>query len=367
MRELYIGVMSGTSADAIDAVLVDFSSEKPLIIGTHSQPIVPTLKQAIYGLSLPGHDELNRLVEVSTAIAQLTSHTVNQLLNKTRHNPSEIKAIGSHGQTVRHQPNGNTRYTLQVGDAHIITTLTGITTVTDFRGRDIALGGQGAPLTPIFHQHMFANNTPRVLLNVGGIANISILPHAEQKALLGFDTGPGNTLLDHWIKEHRNQNYDDQGIWARQGQVHPVLLETLLNDTYFSTPPPKSTGLEYFNLIWLETYLSKLEPITAVDVQTTLTELTALSISNDIQRYVSEGEIIVCGGGAYNQFLIERIQKHTPRHILNSTELYGIKPEWIESVAFAWLAKLTMKGQHANTPSITGAKAAGILGVIYPR
>lgn len=366
MNSLYIGIMSGTSANAVDTVLVDFAEQQPIILANHTETIGTSLQQAIHAFAIPGHDELNRLAEVDIAIAQLSAHAVNQLLKKAQKKPHEIKAIGSHGQTIRHQPTGYTRYTFQVGDGNIITTMTGITTVTDFRRRDIALGGQGAPLTPIFHQHFFAtSDSSRIVLNLGGIANISILPNKTQPALLGFDTGPGNTLLDQWIQRHCDQSYDDQGRWGREGRLHPGLLKNLLSDPYFSRQHPKSTGLEYFNLKWLYHYLESFSYVKPIDVQATLIELTAISVIQAVQMYYSEGEIIVCGGGAYNDFLIERIRANSTRHILHSSKVYGIDPEWIESVAFAWLAKLAIHREPGNVPSVTGARSSAVLGAIY--
>lgn len=366
MSDLYIGIMSGTSANAVDAALVDFSKVKPQVLATHTEAIDSQLKQAIHAFAKPGDNELNRLAEVDIAIAKLSATAANRLLDIAEKSPNDIKAIGSHGQTIRHQPTGDLRYTLQVGDANIITAMTGISTVTDFRRHDMALGGQGAPLTPIFHQHIFADeNTPRVILNLGGIANISILPHTNNTTLLGFDTGPANTLIDHWAQHHQQGTYDNKGEWASSGNIYLVLLEALLSDPYFEKQPPKSTGLEYFNQAWLNKYLEKYPQISAVDVQATLTELTAVCTSDAIKAHCPEGEIIVCGGGAYNEYLMQRLKANSPSHVVNNSEVYGIKPEWIEAVAFAWLAKLAIQHQPGNVPSVTGASSRAVLGAIY--
>ena len=366
MSNLYVGVMSGTSANAIDAALVDFCQKMPQIVATHTEMIAPELQQAIHAFASIGPNELDRLAEIDIAIAQLSAKTINRLLDKAGITPDKVKAVGSHGQTIRHQPIGKLRYTFQVGDANIITAMTGITTVADFRRRDLALGGQGAPLTPIFHQQMFSHNSiPRIVLNLGGIANISILPSTAHSSLLGFDTGPANTLLDLWSQKHLQRAYDDKGEWASQGSIHIDLLNALLDDPYFAKTTPKSTGLEYFNHIWLEKYLEKFPPITPVDVQTTLTELTALCISKAIDQYYPQGEIIVCGGGAYNDYLLQRLKANSPMHVINTSSTYGIAPEWIEAVAFAWLAKLTIHHQPGNVPSVTGANSQAILGAIY--
>jgi len=366
MSNLYIGIMSGTSANAVDVILADFSSQFPQLIATHAEPINKTLQQAIHAFSNPGFDELSRLAEIDVAIAQLSVQAINQILQKSSLKANRIQAIGSHGQTLRHQPKGKIQYTLQVGDANIIAALTGIPTIADFRRKDLALGGQGAPLTPGFHQHIFASHhSSRVILNLGGIGNISVLPTATQPKLLGFDTGPANTLLDQWCQLHFNQPYDNYGEWASQGMIHQELLTLLLKDSYFKKSPPKSIGLEYFSLRWLQQHLQQFTEINPIDVQATLTELTAHSVSLAINQYSPSGEIIICGGGAYNHFLISRLTQHCPNHTLNSSKIYGIGPEWVEATAFAWLAKQTIERKPGNLPSVTGAKARAILGAIY--
>ncbi|TAK73566.1 MAG: anhydro-N-acetylmuramic acid kinase [Gammaproteobacteria bacterium] len=358
MTELYIGLMSGTSADGIDAALVDFSQTPPVTIATHYQPYSPALREQILALCVQGENEIHRLGELDVVLGSAFAEAVNHLLQQQSLAPSEIKAIGSHGQTVRHAPS---RFTLQVGDPNTIAAKTGITTIADFRRKDIAHGGQGAPLLPAFHHHLFATTkTQRVIVNIGGIANVTLL----SSPIIGFDTGPGNVLMDAWIGLHQQQTHDKDGAWAAQGQVHPALLERLLADTYFHLPPPKSTGREYFHLAWLQQYLET--PTPPQDVQATLAELTARSILLSIQKHQSVGEILICGGGAHNTFLMQRLQQLAePHYTVDSTQKYGIHPDWVEAIAFAWLARQTLLRQPGNLPSVTGAHQAVILGGIY--
>jgi anhydro-N-acetylmuramic acid kinase len=367
MSEFYIGLMSGTSADGIDAALVDFAQTPPSIIATHYQAYPQTLRDQIHAISQPGVNEIQRLGELDILLGKAFADAVNQLLKKQSLSAGAIKAIGSHGQTIRHSPNHTSRFTLQIGDPNTITAETGITTVADFRRKDIALGGQGAPLVPAFHQFILASSTvDRAVVNIGGIANVTLLqPNTEH--VIGFDTGPGNTLLDAWISHHQQKTHDTNGDWGKQGKIQTDLLNTLLSDMYFKLPPPKSTGREYFHLNWLRNHLESIKrPITAEDVQATLTELTAQSILQAIQQQMPRGEILICGGGARNQYLMERIQTLAQTSFsVNTTQKYGIDPDWVEAVAFAWLAKQTLNHQPGNLPSVTGAKQAAVLGGVY--
>lgn len=365
MTELYIGLMSGTSADGIDAALVDFTDNKPTLIATHYTPYHPALREKILALCNPGANEIERLGELDILLANEFASATNQLLKQQSLTPSSIKAIGSHGQTIRHMPHGNYRFTLQIGDPNTIAAKTGINTIADFRRKDMAMGGQGAPLVPAFHQHVFASDkNNRVIVNIGGIANITILS-ANNKNVSGYDTGPGNVLMDAWINQHHQQTHDVDGKWAATGQVSQILLTTLLSDPYFKQPAPKSTGREYFNLAWLEKKLTNIT-ISPVDTQTTLTELTAQSIINSIRSHMTSGEIFICGGGARNQFLMTRLQQIAAPHFkVTTTETHGIHPDWVEAMAFAWLARQTMLHQTGNITSVTGAKAATILGGVY--
>lgn len=361
MRELYIGLMSGTSVDGIDAALVDFSQVQPRLIHHYYYPFPTDLRQNILELCQPGADEIKRMGDLDIALGHAFANAVNQLLKENNLSSKSIQAIGSHGQTIRHYP--NSRYTLQVGDPNIIAAKTGITTIADFRRRDMAHGGQGAPLVPAFHQAVFAKSGQnRAIVNIGGIANITLLS-GNDRQILGFDTGPGNTLLDAWIERHLQQTYDHDGAWAAQGKVNSVLLQKLLKDSYFHLPAPKSTGREYFNLQWLEKYLSP--SFSAVDVQATLIALTSQSIMDAIKKYFSEGEIIICGGGAHNKLLLKQLKiDAAPISVYTSDEL-GIHSNCIEAMAFAWLAKQTLSKQPGNIATVTGAQQAAILGGIY--
>jgi len=362
--ELYIGLMSGTSADGIDVALVDFSAALPRLIATHYTPYSLEIREKILALCQKGEDEITRLGALDILLAKAFAKATNELLKAQSLSPEKIKGIGSHGQTIRHDP---AHFTIQIGDPNTIAAETGITTVADFRRKDIALGGQGAPLVPAFHQAIFADDkNNRVIVNIGGIANITLLP-ANQVPILGFDTGPGNVLLDMWIHRHQQKSRDEHGAWGAQGKVYPDLLACLLADPYFQLSAPKSTGREYFNLTWLEKYLSALpEKISPVDVQATLVELTAQSILIAIKQYIAEGEILICGGGAHNHLLMTRLKMIAePQFILASTQQSGIDPDWVEAMAFAWLARQTLRQKPGNMPQVTGAKEAVILGGVY--
>lgn len=356
-----MGLMSGTSLDGIDAVLADFSTGYPQIIATDHQETPIELRQQILALCEPGHDEINRLGEIDVTIGKNFAMAALSLLKKENISPQTIRAIGSHGQTIRHHPQRN--FTLQIGDPNIIAAHTGITTVADFRRRDIALGGQGAPLVPGFHHAVFASPTHhRTIVNIGGIANITILP-ANSAHILGFDTGPGNTLLDAWTMKHFNQPYDKDGAWAQQGKTQPELLAHLLKDAFFQRSSPKSIGREYFNLPWLEQQLPP--DIHPIDVQATLTELTAHTIIDAIIALQPSGDIFVCGGGTNNQYLMSRLTQLARTHTVTTTQQVGIAPQWIEALAFAWLAKQTLEKKPGNITTVTGAACKTILGGVY--
>lgn len=357
MNELYIGLMSGTSADGIDAALVDFSQPHPQLIATHYNPYPRELRQLILELCHPGTNEINRLGELDIALGKAFAHTANTLLENQKISSTQIKAIGSHGQTIRHHP--HLKFTLQIGDPNVIAAETGITTIADFRRRDLAHGGQGAPLVPAFHQEIFASKESRAIVNIGGIANITVLTDS----VLGFDTGPGNNLLDAWAETHLQKTYDENGTWAAQGKVNIELLNQLLADPYFKLAPPKSTGREYFNLNWLKKFLTP--SISAVDVQATLAELTAINITDAVKKHLNTGEIFICGGGAHNAFLLSRIKELAKPLTAHSTSQLGIDPDWVEAIAFAWLAKQTLNKKPGNLTAVTGAKKPAILGGIY--
>ncbi len=364
----FIGLMSGTSLDGVDAVLVDFNADTPELLASYSHPIPEDLQSKLTEFTHPSwRGSIANMGTFHQQLGKLFADAVNQLLQISKITPQQVRAIGSHGQTLWHQPEGDFPFSLQLGDANLITELTGITTVADFRSRDIAAGGQGAPLVPAFHHRTLSHNDKnRVILNIGGIANISVLPSkASNKPVMGFDTGPGNGLIDAWIHAQKGKKYDKSGDWARSGAIQDNILNKLLEDPYFSLPAPKSTGKEFFNLTWLENTLrNTLEGHKPEDIQATLTDLTAKAIADNIDA--SCDEVFVCGGGIHNKFLIERLQHHLPEIVIASTQNLGIDPDWMEAIAFAWLAKQTMEGKAGNLPSATGAKGSRILGAIYP-
>lgn len=369
-QDIYIGLMSGTSVDALDAALVDFSADSPFILGTHLHKIPPVVKEHILSLSLPGQNEIFRLAELDKIIAEISCQAIKELCEKSDYKPSQIRAIGSHGQTIRHYPKSTDKdgYSLQIGDPNIIAEHTGITTVADFRRRDIAAGGQGAPLAPAFHRAAFYSEAnSRIILNTGGIANITYLHTTEDT--IGYDTGPANGLMDSWCQRHTGKAYDNNGLWACNGSVDQQLLNQLLSHPYFTQQPPKSTGKETFNLGWLEEQLEKIShPITPEDVQATLLVLTVESISQSIEITDKKAacEIYICGGGAHNSALCSALETRLSPRKFNTTEALGIHPDWVEAVAFAWLAKQTLENRPGNLPSVTGAHKAVVLGAIYP-
>ncbi|MCX4028050.1 anhydro-N-acetylmuramic acid kinase [Endozoicomonas sp. SM1973] len=361
----YLGLMSGTSMDAVDAALVCFEPEFKLI-ATHNIEISDQLKQQITLLADNSNISVNSLAQIDLELGLLFAQACKQLINKYDISYEEIVAIGSHGQTIRHYPERG--FTWQIGDPNIIAEKTGITTVADFRRRDLAAGGEGAPLVPAFHASVFrSSQVNRVIANLGGIANITILPKDNTLPVTGFDTGPANSLCDLWIKKHLDQAFDQAGSWAAKGNIDTSLLNLLLSDKYFLQPPPKSTGRELFNLNWLEQHLQKIPNILPVDVQTTLVELTAISLTQAIKSHgFKAGELYLCGGGAFNEQLTCRIKQHLDSYQVTTTEKLGLNPAWVEAAAFAWLAKQTLAHLPGNLPSVTNASGARILGAIYP-
>lgn len=353
--------MSGTSLDGIDAVLVDLSRTQPRLLATHYLPFDDALKNILLALHQPGNNELHRAQLAGNQLAQLYSVAVNALLDTANLPNTEIKAIGCHGQTIRHCPEHG--YTLQIGNAALLAELTGITVVSDFRSRDIAAGGQGAPLVPAFHDQTLRHpDRHRVIVNIGGISNLTDLPpHA---ATSGFDCGPGNLLLDAWCRQYQGKPYDDGGAWAASGQVLPALLERMLSEPFFSRPPPKSSGRDLFNMAWLHGKLQGGER--AEDVQATLLELTCQTIAQCIRQYCADAtEIYLCGGGAHNLTLLKRLAVLLPDSSVQATDILGADGDYLEAIAFAWLAQQTLHGKSANLPLVTGARHACILGAIY--
>ncbi|WP_455199110.1 anhydro-N-acetylmuramic acid kinase [Kaarinaea lacus] len=367
-RDLFIGLMSGTSMDAVDAALVDFSSGKPELVHTLDHPIPDELRSTCQALCVPGNDEIDRMGHADGLMGDVFAEAALQLLDTANIDAQDITAIGSHGQTIRHRPDVEQPFSLQIGDANRIAERTNITTVADFRRRDMAAGGQGAPLVPAFHAAVFQSaDIPRVIVNIGGIANITVLPTSTDSPVTGFDTGPGNCLMDGWVQKHQQQFFDQEGQWAASGEISKSLLNQFMSDEYFDRHPPKSTGREKFNMAWLEENLAELNrDIAAENVQATLCELTAVSITVDIRQHATDTkEVFVCGGGTRNTQLMTRLQEHLDPIEVKTTDEAGLPAEWIEAMAFAWLARETLAHRPGNVPGVTGASHPVILGAVY--
>lgn len=367
MDSLYIGLMSGTSMDGIDAALVEFGDQRCQVIATCSHEYPDDLRSVLLSATRePEHCNVDKIGSLDNWVGESFRDAALKLINAARIEATQIVAIGSHGQTLRHQPRLDRPYTIQIGDPNIIAAGTGITTVADFRRRDLALGGEGAPLLPPFHHWLFSDKSSnRVVVNIGGIANITIL-RAGSDEVTGFDTGPGNTLLDAWIQTTKGEQYDRDGSWAAGGEISSELLGMLLDDPYFDLPPPKSTGFEYFNLMWLRRALSQTNGVADVDVQATLCALTARSIADAIGEYAADtDELLVCGGGIDNAELIRWLGSALPTINIHSTADFGLEPDWVEAAAFAWLAKRCLDREPGNLPAVTGAREKAILGGIY--
>ncbi len=366
MSELFIGLMSGTSMDGIDAVLVDFTGGQLTILASHCSKYSPELQQQLDNTLQLQDPRTADLAETDRLVGEGFADAVMVLLDKAGISPDRITAIGSHGQTIRHEPDAPEPYSLQLGNAAVISASTGIDTVADFRSADIAGGGQGAPLVPAFHANIFsADAENRVVVNIGGIANITILPAGGNGAVTGFDTGPGNTLMDIWIRRHHGESFDKDGAWASSGSIDARLLAAMLQDDYFRALPPKSTGREYFNRAWLSSYLQGLSTA-AQDVQATLCELTAVSITDAIEQHAPATQrVLVCGGGAHNAFLMQRLAGNLPDIPVETTRAAGVDPDWVEAAAFAWLAKQHLEGKPGNIPEVTGASKPVVLGRLF--
>lgn len=364
--ELYIGLMSGTSLDAIDAVLVRFGTGNfPELLHNHSHDITQDIRSAIESICQPGSDEINRMGVLDRQLGELFAQAVIALLEEASVPAKQICAIGSHGQTIRHQPGGSHPFTLQIGDPNTITCLTGITTVADFRRMDMAHGGQGAPLVPAFHDAVLRSpDENRAVVNIGGMANVTLL--ARDHPVSGFDTGPGNVLMDSWIQKNRQLPFDRDGKWAASGQCHSSLLDTLLSHPFIHAPAPKSTGREAFHLAWLESVLAAFPQLSAADIQRTLLEFTASSIALAISLLPSRVDrVLLCGGGSDNLFLKERIGALLDGIAVSSTTALGVEANWLEAMAFAWLARQRLENRPGNVPEVTGANRPCILGGIY--
>jgi anhydro-N-acetylmuramic acid kinase len=370
MSQLYVGLMSGTSMDGVDGVLVDFSSQRPVVLGHASSGFPAPLRQDLMDLNREGANELHRAALASNALVRVYASVVTQLLCSAGVAVHDVRAIGAHGQTVRHRPQqfDGTGYTIQLNQPALLAELTSIDVVADFRSRDVAAGGQGAPLVPAFHQALFGHLSGHTsVLNVGGISNVTLLNSNQPQTVLGFDCGPGNALMDAWCLEQTGAPFDDQGAWAARGMVQDGLLRALLADTFFAQPPPKSTGRDLFNGQWLEARLSGFEALATQDVQATLTELTARACADSILQFAPASErLIVCGGGALNRHLMQRLQVMLRGCTVTTSDAFGLPPLQVEATAFAWLARHCVERKTASLKSVTGAAGARVLGAIYP-
>ncbi|MGL5006452.1 MAG: anhydro-N-acetylmuramic acid kinase [Plesiomonas sp.] len=362
----YIGLMSGTSLDGADTVLVETDGQQVTLIAADFLPMPEILKQSILDVCHGQATTLVNIGQLDHRLGLFFAEAVQQLLIKHHILAADVDAIGCHGQTVYHDPDGIYPFSLQLGDANIIAARTGITTITDFRRRDLALGGQGAPLVPAFHAALFGTSASRAILNIGGIANITLLsPHHH---ITGFDTGPGNVLLDAWVRLQTGNPFDNNAEFAKQGQICTELLHVLFTEPFFTLQPPKSTGRELFNLTWLQQKLNQFPTLSAVDIQATLVELTAISITRSLNSQNEIfSELLVCGGGVHNPLLMQRLADHLPHTHVLSTEHYGVNPDYMEAMAFAWLGWCAIHKQHGNLPAVTGAEHSAVLGAIYSR
>jgi anhydro-N-acetylmuramic acid kinase len=363
---LYIGLMSGTSADGIDVALVDFSTGKMSLSASYYQAYDDVTHQKITELYQPAENEIDRTFALDVTLAHLFSKAISALLSQEKLTAKDIVAIGNHGQTIRHRPLITTDisapFTLQIGCSQTLAILTGIRVIGDFRKKDVALGGQGAPLVPAFHRYLLPQSDKNTfLVNIGGIANLTYLPTEPSASIAGFDTGPGNALLDAWCYLHTNKRYDNNGDWGRSGRVIQTLLTQLLADPYFDLTAPKSTGREYFTIAWLSTFSDALS-LSAEDVQATLTALTAHSIANDINALAHHGNVYICGGGIDNAYCYELLKQALPRFNVEPIVHLNINNEAFEAMAFAWLAFAYDNDIVGNIPAVTGAKKSAVLG-----
>lgn len=363
---LFVGVMTGTSVDGLDLALLDLPSNlKPQAFTT--VPFASSLRERLLALSSPHNDEIFQMGEAHVELGHFIASTCLKFIAEQGTSTSEIRAIGSHGQTIRHHPNSEYPFSTQIGNGHVIAENTGIDVIADFRGRDIAAGGQGAPLVPSYHRALFGSGARfRVVVNIGGIANVTILS-PEDSSYNGFDTGPGNALLDAWVQECRNKPYDVKGSWARSGKLHKPLLDQLLSDPFYEATPPKSTGKERFNLSYLHGFTIDHPSVSPRDVQATLVELTAQSITSAIDEHASTcSEVVICGGGRLNEYLMFRLAALNPQRVIQPSEALGVNGDAIEAAAFAYLAWQFIERLPGNQPNVTGAEGLRVLGCLYP-
>lgn len=366
MGAVYIGLISGTSADAIDAVAIDIDdNSNTRLIASLAVRFPNKLREKIFSIQskpLP----LTEFGQLDVELGQSFADAALQLIANSKIDKTEICAIGSHGQTLLHHPEGDFPFTLQLGDPNVIAERTGITTVADFRRRDIAAGGQGAPLVLAFHQAWLNDQINTAVLNLGGIANITVLANGGNEPLMGFDTGPANTLLDAWARKHLQKEFDEEGVWASKGNANKKLLDSLSKHPYFRQSPPKSADIKQFNMKWLENFLRMFPDIPAQDVAATLIEFSACSIAAAILQWApNTQQVVACGGGCKNKYLMQQISKQLPGIDLHTSDEFGIGVDWVEATAFAWLAHQTMHQKPGNAPKSTGAKHACVLGGVY--
>jgi anhydro-N-acetylmuramic acid kinase len=371
MQDLYIGLMSGTSLDGVDGVLVDFSGAKLRVLRHESAPFPPDLRAELLALNTPGDNELHRAALAANGLARVYAGVVDTLLAASGIAASQIRAIGAHGQTVRHRPQAfdGIGYTLQLNNPAWLAEHCGIAVVADFRSRDVAAGGQGAPLVPAFHQGVFGRPGKNIaVLNIGGISNLSVLcADGGDGAVTGFDCGPGNALMDHWCQLHTGQPFDAQGAWAASGQVVSDLLAALLAEPFLREAPPKSTGRDLFNPAWLSARLTAAAHAAPADVQATLTEFTARACADHVAHGGAGSKtLVVCGGGALNEFLMRRLRALLPGVQVDSSAQHGLPPLQVEAAAFAWLARQAILNKTGSLKSVTGARGARVLGAVYP-
>ncbi|MBC8058090.1 MAG: anhydro-N-acetylmuramic acid kinase [Rhizobiales bacterium] len=369
MTELFIGLMSGTSLDGVDGVLVDFAAPPIRVIAHAHRAFAPALANELLALNAPGEDELHRAALAGNALACVYAEVVEALLANTHTPREQVRAIGAHGQTVRHRPGefDGIGYTVQLNNPALLAERCSIDVIADLRSRDVAAGGQGAPLVPAFHRAAFGRPGEAVaVLNLGGIGNLTAL--GADDGAIGFDCGPGNALMDHWCCLHTGRSYDDGGAWAAAGRLIAPLLAQMRAEPYFALPPPKSTGRDLFNPPWLRAQLARLGSATApVDVQTTLAELSATACAADVMVHAGDArELLVCGGGARNRYLMQRLAAHLPGVDVMPTDARGLPAEQVEACAFAWLARAFLRREPANLPSVTGAGGPRVLGALYP-
>ena len=360
-KGLYIGIMSGTSLDGVDVALCQVSEETCTLEASSFMPFENALKEEILAV-INGLTTIKQIGEIDHRLALAFARAVNDLLNKENIKSEDIIAIGSHGQTLWHEPNGEHPFSMQLGNPSVLAVETDINVVADFRAKDVAQGGQGAPFAPAFHQFLFSHIKSCAVLNIGGMANISILG----ENLIGYDTGCGNVLMDMWINEHKNLAYDKDGEWAKSGTVHGELLKNMLNDNYFNLNYPKSTGREYFNKKFLINYLETFGKIASKDIQATLLAVTVHSIANEVKKFNIQ-ELLVCGGGAKNIFLMSELQKALPTIKVRTTNDYNISSDDLEAMIFAWFAFMRLEEKPVALKSVTGAKRSTVLGGVYAK